>query len=109
MRTVRPTDNQTADRHNNPQLNIGTDTHIHIVRQICLFIAEQSLILILTHSLPPSFSLPSGSKYPSPDTLRWDRPHYDDGKFVHADSEGSDSEEVSATERKTFEQSAEPP
>ena len=24
-----------------------------------------------------------GSKYPAPDSLRWDRPHYDDGKFLH--------------------------
>ena len=24
---------------------------------------------------------PSGSKYPPPDSLRWDRPHYDDDKF----------------------------
>ena len=32
-----------------------------------------------------------GSKYPSPDTLRWDRPHYDDGKFIHPE-ESEDAE-----------------
>lgn len=45
---------------------------------------------------PPA---PSGSKYPSPESLRWDRPHYDDDKFALvesakvAKSSGDDDEE----------------
>lgn len=37
------------------------------------------------------------SKYPSPDTLRWDRPQYDDGKFV-GDCEDTDDEGGEDTE-----------
>lgn len=29
---------------------------------------------------PPA---PAGSKYPTPESLKWDRPMYDDSKFVH--------------------------
>ena len=37
------------------------------------------------------------SKYPSPDTLRWDRPQYDDGKFV-GECEDTDDEGGEDTE-----------
>jgi len=33
------------------------------------------------------------SKYPAPNTLRWDRPQYDDDKFVAAAAGGEEDEE----------------
>ena len=43
------------------------------------------------------------SKYPQPNTLRWDRPHYDDDKFTSGDGgdggkEGSEAGEEEETE-----------
>ena len=33
----------------------------------------------------------SASKYPAPDKLRWDRPLYDDDKFLHADAPATEA------------------
>ena len=33
------------------------------------------------------------SKYPKPDTLRWDRPQYDDDKFVEGEEDDDDTED----------------
>jgi len=41
------------------------------------------------------------SKYPQPNTLRWDRPHYDDDKFTSGDGdndEGKEGSEADETE-----------
>lgn len=35
---------------------------------------------------------PAGSKYPAPETLRWERPQYNDDKFA-SDEEGGDDDE----------------
>eukprot|EP00600_Ochromonadales_sp_CCMP1393_P002969 CAMPEP_0174981986 /NCGR_PEP_ID=MMETSP0004_2-20121128/16212_1 /TAXON_ID=420556 /ORGANISM="Ochromonas sp., Strain CCMP1393" /LENGTH=175 /DNA_ID=CAMNT_0016233827 /DNA_START=187 /DNA_END=711 /DNA_ORIENTATION=- len=44
-----------------------------------------------THETPA----PAGSKYPAPDTLKWERPMYDDSKFSEGGGEekGGDAEE----------------
>jgi hypothetical protein len=48
---------------------------------------------------PPS---PAGSKYPSPDSLRWDRPHYDDGKFLHTEDDTEEFNSDSDAEEDEF-------
>jgi hypothetical protein len=39
---------------------------------------------------PPN---PAGSKYPSPESLKWERPQYDDGKFGVGQTEVKENEE----------------
>jgi hypothetical protein len=44
---------------------------------------------------PPN---PAGSKYPTPESLKWERPQYDDGKFGADQSEVKDEEEDEESE-----------
>ena len=35
----------------------------------------------------------AGAKYPAPDSLKWERPQYDDDKFAHTEAEEDEAEE----------------
>ena len=39
---------------------------------------------------------PAGSKYPAPETLRWERPQYDDNKFSEGDAEKDEEADADA-------------
>ena len=41
---------------------------------------------------------PAGSKYPAPETLKWERPIYEDTKFTDGGAETKDAEEEAANE-----------
>ena len=44
----------------------------------------------------------SASKYPAPDKLRWDRPLYDDDKFLHADAPAVEAGEEGGEEEDDY-------
>lgn len=41
----------------------------------------------------PAAPAPAGSKYPAPESLKWERPLYDDGKFTEAKEDNESDEE----------------
>lgn len=45
---------------------------------------------------------PAGSKYPAPESLRWERPQYDDGKLGGAGEEQEEEEDVEQEEDDEF-------
>ena len=45
---------------------------------------------------------PAGSKYPAPETLKWERPLYEDDKFSNEDSDKNEKEEEEEEEAGEF-------